>query len=276
IVIDTIEQADKISKIGQELSIRIPVLIKLDTGVHRFGVRPGKPTLDLVRKLAKLKGIKILGIYAHEAGAVPTEEGVTQMALEVGSVTAETARMIRGNGFEIEEVSVGSSPTYRATCRLVKEGLLTDITEIHAGACAIGDIMYMRFFGNTRDTCAVTVLVTVVGTSHKSHAVIDAGFKTFGKDSLIEQRNSPGFFWNDKPSFGSVQDLKDLWLGRLAAETGWLYYTNPRAPKLKTGDRLEIVPNNVTLTINLHDHMYAVRKGEIEKDIPITGRGLGY
>jgi len=45
--------------------------------------------------------------------------------------------------------------------------------------------------------------------------------------------------------------------------------------KLTLGERLEIVPNNATLVINIHDRIYGVRTGAVEEEIPVTGRGRG-
>jgi len=156
----------------------------------------------------------------------------------------------------------------------MKEGKFSEITEIHPGAFAIGDIRYMRMGGNTREACAVTVLTTVMSTSHPDWVVIDAGYKTFGADSLIEHRDAPEFFWNGRPSFGSVQGRPDLWFGRISAEISCLYYTDP-GRKLSFGERLEIVPNNATLVINIHDQIYGVRNGVVEQVISVTGRGRG-
>jgi len=274
IVVDMIEQAEGISQVGQAVGRKVPVLLKIDTGINRYGVLPGEPALNLAKKLCQLPGIELVGIYGHESGAEPTEEGVSKMAFEVASAMVETAKMLRGEGITIETVGVGASPTFRATCRHIKEKKFPEITEIHPGQCVIGDILYMRAFGNTREACVVTVLTTVMSTSHTTHAVIDAGYKTFGAESIIGRRDTPGFFWEGKPSFGSVQGRPDLWLGRLGAETGWLYYREPEK-KLSLGERLEIVPNNATLVININDQVYGVRKGVIEKVIPVTGRGRG-
>ena len=275
VVVDMVEQAKAISQIGQAASVKVPVFIKIDTGVNRYGVLPGEPALDLAKKLRELPGIELVGVYAHESGAVPSDEGVGKTALEVGSATAETARMLRKEGFTIKDVTVGASPTFRATCRYIREGKLTDITEIHPGGCVVGDIMYMMSHGNTRQACALTVLTTVVSTAHACHVVIDAGYKTFGCDSLVQHRDTPDFFWEGMPSFGSVQTRPDLWLGRLGAESGVLIYKEPAGGRLCLGERLEIVPNNATLVINLHEQVYGVRNGVIEKVIPVTGRGVG-
>jgi D-serine deaminase-like pyridoxal phosphate-dependent protein len=269
-----IEQAEELSRIGQEMKRKVPIHLKIDTGINRYGVLPGKPALDMARKLLQFPGVILSGIYAHESGAKPTEAGVSKMAFEVASLMNELAKMLKKQGIPLETVSVGASPTFRATCRFLKEKAFSEITEIHPGECVIGDILYMKGLGNTREACVLKILTAVMSTSHKRHAVIDAGYKTFGADSMIGYRETPNFFWQGLPSFGSIEGRRDLWLGRLGAETGWVYYVRPQS-KLTLGERLEIVPNNATLVMNIHDQAYGVRNGRVEKIIRITGRGFG-
>jgi len=230
--------------------------------------------LNLAKKLCQLPGIEFVGIYAHEMGAEPTAEGVDTVAFKTAEIMAKTTEMLRGEGITVDHVSVGASPTFRATCHHIKEGKFPEITEIHPGNCVIGDIMYMRAHGNPRETCAVTVLTTVMSTSHSDWAIIDAGYKTFGADSLIGHRETPGFFWKGKPSFGSIQGRPDLWLGALSAETGHVFYMES-GTKLCLGERLEIVTNNATLVIKIPDRIYGARNGKVERVIKVTGRGRG-
>jgi len=275
VVVDMLEQAEIISQVTQTVGKEISVLIKVDLGrSSRYGVLPGEPVLNLAKKLRQLPGINLAGIYGHEMGVKPTPESKDEVAFEAATIMTENARMLRKEGIPINHVSVGASSTFRSTCRFMKEYKFAEITEIHPGQCVIGDIMYTRSGGNIREACAVTVLTTVMSTSHPDWAVIDAGYKTFGADSLIAYRDTPGFFWNGKPSFGSVHGRPDLWFGRLSAETSCLDYMDPRK-KLSFGERLEIVPNNATLVVNIHDRIYGVRNGAVEKVIPVTGRGRG-
>jgi len=276
LLVDMLEQAGIISQMAQAVGKKARVLIKIDLGRSpRFGVHSGEPALNFAKQLRQLPGIDLIGIYGHEMVIKPTPEGIDEVALEAATIMTENARLLRKEGIAIEHVSVGASSTFRSTCRFMKEDKFSEITEIHPGAFAIGDIRYMRMGGNTREACAVTVLTTVMSTSHPDWVVIDAGYKTFGSDSLIEHRDAPEFFWNGRPSFGSVQRRPDLWFGRISAEIGCLYYTDPNKKKLSFGERLEIVPNNATLVINIHDQIYGVRNGVVEKVIPVTGRGRG-
>ncbi|HEY51431.1 MAG TPA: hypothetical protein G4O20_06470 [Dehalococcoidia bacterium] len=275
VVVDMLEQAEIISQVAQTAGRTAPVLIKVDLGKSaRFGIPPGKPVLNLATQLRKLPGVKFIGIYAHEMGVKPTPEGKDEAALEAAEVMTEMARMLRNEGIEIEHVSVGASSTFPSTCRFRKEGRFPELTEIHPGAFFIGDIRYMRAGGNTREACAVTVLTTVISAAHDDWAVIDAGYKTFGGDTLFEYRDSPDFWWQGRLSYGSVQRHPDLWLGRISAEIGLIYYKEA-GKKLRLGERLEIVPNNATLTINIHDRIYGVRNGAVEEIIPVTGHGRG-
>jgi D-serine deaminase-like pyridoxal phosphate-dependent protein len=274
IVVDMFEQGQEISKIGKEVGRKVPLLLKIETGGNRYGVLPGEPALKLAKTLSHLQDVDFQGIYAHEFGGELTIEGINKMAFEVASVVTETAKMLKKGDVKIEHVSVGASDTFRSTCRFIKEKKFPEITEIHPGAYVIGDMTYVRKLAIAEDRCAVTVLTSVMSTSHADHAVLDAGSKTFGADSIIAHRNTPGFFWEGRPSFGSIRDHSDLWLGRLSDETSVVYYKDPKK-KLSSGERLEVVPNNAAIVINAHDHVYGVRNGEVEMEIPITGKNRG-
>lgn len=275
LVVDMVEQAKGIAEVGLALGQDIPVLLKIDTvDGARYGVPAGKPAVEIALQLAQIEGIRFAGIYGHEMGAVPTEEGMADKAYRDASAMCETARGIGEAGIEIDHVSVGASPTFRWTCKFIKEGKFPELTEIHPGNMVIGDIGYMMNGGNLRETCALSVLVSVMSVSHDNYAVLDAGFKTFGADSLIAKRDTPDFFWEGKPSFGSIQGRPGLWFGRLAAETSLVYYKDP-GEKLSLGERVEIVPNNATCVVNIHDKLHGVRNGEVERVIPVTGRGAG-
>jgi D-serine deaminase-like pyridoxal phosphate-dependent protein len=277
--LDMVEQAEGVSQAGKTAGKKVPVAIKVDTnaplgGVGRLGVLPGKALVDIARRISKFPNVELKGIYAHEIGSVHTREALAKFALETGLLMAETAAMMRKEGFDIESVSVGASPTFRYTCQYMKEGKLKGITEIDPGNCIIGDLGYMRSGGNTFETIAAKVLATVISTSHPEKAAIDAGYKTFGADFIVGAVKDPGYYWNGMPSFGRVKERPDLWCGRLSAETGYVYYQD-LAKTLSYGDRIEVYPNNNTLVINIHDQIYGVRNGEIERVFKVTSRGAG-
>ncbi len=278
-VVDMIEHAERISQGSKEVGKKVPLLLKVDTnlslgGYPRFGVQPGELALKIAKTLLQLPGINFEGLYAHEIPTINTPENVDEFAFRSASLVTDTAKAMKAEGIPIQHVAVGASNTFRYTCKYIKEGKFPEITEVHPGNCVIGDIMYMKTLSNAREACAVTVLSTVISTAHEEKAAIDAGYKTFGADYLMGEVNEPDFLWNGLASFGSIQGRPDLRAALLAAETGYVYYMDSHK-KLSYGERIEIVPNNATLVINLHDQIYGVRNGTVEKVIPVTGRGRG-
>jgi D-serine deaminase-like pyridoxal phosphate-dependent protein len=275
LMVDMMEQAEGISRTGETLGRTIPVLLKINAGGDRFGVRPGEPALRMVKQLRRLPGISFEGIYAHESGGKPTPKSLGNLARETATLAVETARLLAKEGIPVRHVSVGASPTLRATCDLLKAGHFPEITEIHPGHCTIGDMWHVRALANPREACAAAVLCTVMSAADPRYVIIDAGYKTFGADSLIQYRDMPGFFWQGKPSFGSVQDRPDLWLGKISAETAILQYMDPAIgpeKRLRIGDRLEIDPNSATLAISLQQRIYGVRNGAVERIFSVAGK----
>ena len=276
VMADMMEQADGISRMGEALGKTIPVLLKINTGGDRFGVRPGQPALRMAGQLCRLPGIEFQGIYVHESGGKPTPESMDRLALEAATMAAETARLLAKEGIPAKHVSVGASPTLRAMCALLKKKQFPEITEIHPGHCTIGDIWHVRALANSREACAAAVVCTIISAADPRYAIIDAGYKTFGADALIQYRDNPDFFWQGKPSYGSVQGRPDLWLGRISAETAIVTYMEEdihARKRLRIGDRLEIVPNNATLVINMQEKIYGVRHGMVERVFAVAGRG---
>lgn len=275
IVVDMVEQAEGLSQVGQAVDKKIPVLLKIDSNGRRFGCPPGEPTLKLAKELCQLPGIKFTGIMTHgQAGEQRTADEVDRLAFEFLSLMAGEARMLKREGIPINDVCLGSSPTFHPECRYIKKNF-PEITELHPGACLVGDIEYMNAFATTEDKCAASVLTTVVSTHHApDRAVIDAGVKTFSPEALSHLQWKPDYFFGGRPRYGLVKGRPDLWLGWLCAAVGVIYLMDANK-KVNIGERLEIVPNNACYTISLHDEIYGVRHGKVERVIPVTGRGKG-
>jgi len=283
VVIDMIEQAEQLSRIGQALGREVSVNIKIDTsaagGHARHGVQPGESALTLAKKISQLPGVEVTGIYAHEMGAEATEKSLDSCAYKTLEIMSSLAKTFKEEGIKVDDVSVGASPTFRYTCKWLREGKFPEVNEIHPGNCVIGSLMYWKVGGNKKENCALSMLVTVMSTAHPDWSIIDAGYKAFSPDYLLRAMAEPDSFWDYKgrplPSFGLVKERPDLRAAVMSAESAQVFYMDPTKPKLRIGDRLEIVPNNSTCAINIHDKIYGIRKGVLERVFLVTGRGRG-
>jgi len=267
-VVDMVEQAEAISQVGQSIGKKIPILLKIDTGVKRFGVLPGEPALKIAKELAKLPDIELIGIMSHESptGLIAnTKEGLLKLAHEVAAVTSATARLLRNNGIPITHVEIGSTPTLD-TLPILKG--YPEITEIHAGEYAYGDIAFVTQLAMPIEKCALYVLTTVTSTPDTlpARAITDAGSKTIPPMPMHPQykQGEPGFLFDGKPCYGQIVGRPDLWLGRLAIVNGVVYFTDPDK-RVALGERLEIIPNAGFICIGIHKRIYGVRNGKVEK-----------
>ncbi|HOO65232.1 MAG TPA: alanine racemase, partial [Synergistaceae bacterium] len=91
----------------------LEVMIDVDTGDPRTGVAPGKPTLALAREVALSPGLLLRGIYTHDGQSYDAEsiEEVRRIFEESQKAMLETASLLRSEGIEVQEISVGSTPS---------------------------------------------------------------------------------------------------------------------------------------------------------------------
>jgi D-serine deaminase-like pyridoxal phosphate-dependent protein len=271
VVIDMIEQVENLAKIGQSVGRQIPVLIKINTGLNRFGVLPGNVVLRLARKIIKLSGIKLIGILAHESAfRERTSEGVARLAFEHTAIVDRIASMLKKEGIHIDVVATGATPTAKTICDY--RSYFPEITEIHPGTYALGDMMYVNAFAMTQAQCALTILTGVLSTTTPGLASIDAGAQTVGVDPLPQISWKSDYLFEGSPSLGVIKGRPDIRVQALHAEIGILRLTDLNKI-IRIGDRVEIIPNNVNYTIALTERMYGVKNGKVVKELPILLRG---
>jgi D-serine deaminase-like pyridoxal phosphate-dependent protein len=162
----------------------------------------------------------------------------------------ETKRQLESSGIPCPIVSCGGTGSYEIT--LAHEG----VSELQAGGAIFMDAFYRRQCNVQSLDYAMTVLTTVVSTPAPDRAIIDAGRKT-----LNTEIESPEVVGRDDVSVES-----------LSAEHGTLRLS-PGAEPLQIGDRLELIPGYGDLTTVLHDEIYAMRAGRLERIIEIEARG---
>jgi len=259
--VDSEEVAVGVARTARERGLTIPVLLELDTGMHRLGVLPGPPAVELAARLAELEGIVLAGVFAHE-GHVYTQgrdlaekERLTHESCERAVETAET---IRDRGLPAPIVSVGSAGTFRFAIRC------PGVTEVRPGTYVFNDRSQIAQGAAGPADLAVFAVTTVVSRPAPDRAVVDAGSKVLTSDRMLVP---------DPPlSFGAVWGHDDWDVVRLSEEHGVL--SVPPGADVRVGDRIAIVPNNVCPAVNLASHVTVVEHGEPAGRWPVAARGM--
>jgi len=155
----------------------------------------------------------------------------------------------------VKRVSGGSTPTaahYTASCGL---------TEIRPGTYVFNDRTQLDRWSAQAEDCALTVLATVVSTPEPGRAVLDTGSKSLGSDLARESKG-----------YGMLKEDNAAVLVQLNEEHGFLDLSQAGV-RLHVGDKVEVIPNHCCVTVNLHDEMIAVRKGEVVETWRVAARG---
>ena len=256
--LDAVEVAEGVGRVGKELRLDVPVLVEVDTGLHRMGREAGDPSARLALDIAGVPGVEVVGLLTHAGHAYRALDAhelrriATREVLDV----VDTAERCEREGLRIGQISVGSTPTARIAAAV------PGVTEIRPGTYVFNDVQQMRLGTATEATCAARILTTVVARPTAERFVIDGGTKAFSADG----GDGPPF-----PGRGVVAGRPDLVLDFMSEEHGVGHLVGDA--ELRIGERLQVIPLHVCSTVNLFDVAFGVRDRVVEREIAIAARG---
>jgi D-serine deaminase-like pyridoxal phosphate-dependent protein len=252
VCLDHIDQAGPISEAMQASGQRLRAILEVDIGLARTGVAPGRPAVELAKRVAELRGIDLVGVMGYEGHLLLVEDQGEKSARICAALAqlVETAERIAAAGLACKIVSCGG--TGSLPFAVSQPG----ITEVQAGGVIFMDAFYRHKCRIDGFRYALTVLATVVSRPAEDRAIIDAGRKT-----MNIELHMPLAIGRE----GVVVD-------RLSAEHGSLKL-GPAARDLKIGDRIEFVPGYGDLTTVLHNQFFVVQDGKLVDIWPLSARG---
>lgn len=256
--IENAQEAELLSEAALRWGIRQHVIIEMTQG--RCGTPPGKPTVDLAKKITSLKGLRFRGIYGYEG---PVDKDI---ALKRNKLTVETADMIRQAGIEVEIVSAGSTGTYQVT------GTYPGITEIEPGSFVfgVGEEGTGYGWGTKNDVYfkpSLSVLTQIIGANFPDRVVTDAGEKVMSSGTA-----KPPVLVKVDNQIVQCEGVS------LSEEHGTVRFAegSDLRKKLRWGQKIEFIPSHCCTCVNQHDNIYVIKDGKLAAIWPITARGKYY
>jgi D-serine deaminase-like pyridoxal phosphate-dependent protein len=256
--VDSLEGARRLSAVaeGRTLEVRLEV----DTGLRRTGVLYDE-AVGLAGEIEGMDNLDLTGIYTYRGavlGGSKTLE-LEKSGLEEGQLMVSLADMLRERGIRVDDVSVGSTPTAEYVAKV------DGVTEIRPGTYVFYDRMQARLGVCSLDECAAVVVCTVVSRPARDLAIIDGGSKTFATDV------APGAEPLNLEGYGHVVRYPDAVLERLTEEHGMLSVDEDC--DLQVGDTVQVIPNHICSTVNLHDAVYLVGEDGVVEETQVAARG---
>ena len=268
-IVDDPEVARGWSAAMTEEGCEVDVLVKVDVGFHRCGIDPAGPdAADVVARIAELPGLRLRGLLSHAGhgyGATSEEEVRSIAHGEAETLTALRDR-VQALGVELDEVSVGATPTIRYS--LGEAG----ITELRPGNYIYFDRTQVALGAAAWDDCALTVLARVVSTPAPGRIILDSGSKTLTNDLARGFAAAPGYGVVLREIEGVQVPDERLSIDRLSEEHATVRVQDGAHP-LAPGDLVRIVPNHSCVVSNLVDAGWLVDGTDIVERIEISARG---
>ncbi len=247
VCIDCEEHLLALSHFAQKFNTSFDVLAEVDIGMNRCGTMPGKPTLDLVKKIVASKNIQFSGLQGYDGHLQLMLDRIEKRkkAFEGLASLVDTRRMIEKEDIEVPLVTTAGTGTWEYAVQM--EG----IDEIQPGSFLLMDCIYHEVRPEFHPS--LTVLSTVI-SARPGLYVLDAGSKAISKD------------------FGMpiIKGRPDEKIFKLAEE-----HTRVECDSFlpEIGDKREVVTAHCCATMNLHRNVVASRNGRVVDIWPIEASG---
>jgi len=249
VAIDNEQNAEDLSDAALKAGSVLGVLIDLDVGMQRCGVRSKEEALHLAEHVSKLRGLRLEGMMGYEGHCMlePDSELRVRKAHEAVEKLTEAVDFLAQHDFKSDIISGGGTGTYNIT------GAHPRLTELQAGSYVVMDTFHAQLIPGF--PVALTVLGTVL-SRHGNRVILDSGRKTIGSELGLPR-------------------LKDIASTTAGIAEEHLLVDVDSSSSLKVGDRVEVISGYGPTTVNLHDVYYVVENNSVTDIWAIRARGAG-
>jgi D-serine deaminase-like pyridoxal phosphate-dependent protein len=251
VAVDDVRNVEQLSRAAGEAGSELELLIEIDVGMGRCGVRTQEEALPVAERIAELSHVSLRGLQGYEGHCMVETDHDVRIA-EVGAANAKliaAADHLAEHGHPCADLSGGGSGTYYIT------GANPRITEVQAGSYLLMDCMHGNLVPGDFEV-ALTVAGTVISRQGNT-VVLDCGRKSVGIDYVMPPLvNVPD---GEVRSYAEEHCLVDF----------------PGTPSLDIGAVAEAMAGYGPTTVNLHDVFHIVENDVVTDIWPVNPRGAG-
>jgi D-serine deaminase-like pyridoxal phosphate-dependent protein len=249
--LESVESATALGTATRRSDGALPVLIEVNSGLDRSGVRP--EDVVPIAQAASDAGLEVLGAFTFGGHGYADCDAPPQAGDDEVQSLAVAAELLVDAGFEPAILSAGSTPTALHSAR-------PPVTEERPGTYVFHDAQQVTLGVADLSDVAMVVLATVVASHRDGRFVLDSGSKTIAADR-------PPWV----PGHGLLPAYPDAQLRSLSEHhcVGWT-----SGPRPAVGDVVAVIPNHACVVVNLVDGLTVVRGGEIVDVWAVASRGM--
>lgn len=254
--VNSVQGARALSEAFAAAGLRAEVLIEVDGGLNRGGVKPMQPTLDFALSINALEGLNIRGLMYYGGLVYDSHNAdeIRSFAHRERDELLGTAGLLREHGFCMDVLSAGSS----FTGKLPED--LRGITEIRSGHYIFNDCGQLDVGLATPEDCALSVITTIIAKPDAHTVIADVGTKSLTSDGCHHRKG-----------YGYVRDYPQVEVYSLNEEHAFMR-TEGENP-LQIGQKVALIPNHACVVTNLVDRAYGFSNGVFDRMLMIDARG---
>ncbi len=254
---DDTAQVDAIAAAAATAGVTLTVLVEIDVGAGRCGVKPGSAAVALARHIADSPHLRFGGLQAYHGSAQHLRRH-EQRHFAIAAATDDTRRTVE----QLRQVGLACAIVGGAgTGTFEFEAASGVFTEIQAGSYCFMDADYAANLDQSgqpvsRFEHSLFVLGTVMSSAQAGVAVVDVGHKAVAIDSGL-----PMVWQRPHVTYAGASD-----------EHGKLTF-HPDTPGPSVGEKLRLIPGHCDPTVDRFDWYVGIRNGRVECLWPVAARG---
>lgn len=259
--VDSVYQIQEAEAVFSESGQTAEVLIEVEVGERRCGVDRDEDCPPLLDAIEASPHVHLRGFFGHDGNTYGAETvaACRKIAIEAQKKLVRFAKLARRRGLEAPVVSYGSTPPLVRQVEIV-EG----ITELRPGTYALMDVSQGNALG-TLNTCAASVLATVISTPNDQRVVLDVGAK-----GLTMQERTKGIC--NSRGKGVFLEHPEASIDRIFDEHAIVEDPALRR-QVTVGQKLRILPVHICPVCNLYDRAYLLSGDQVVQELEISARG---
>lgn len=249
-ITDDLQAVRELGLAATSLGLVAEVLMDLNVGQNRTGIRPDSNALDFYKSLISMRGVRAVGLHAYDGHIHDSDPEIRARNCEEAYAPLEKLRLeLRVQKMPVPRVVVGGTPTFPVHAK--RPGV-----ECSPGTSVLWDAGYARKFADLHFLPAATILTRVVSRPGSRLLCLDLGHKSVASEMA-----------HPRVLFPAIPDAKTV----LHNEEHLVLDTS-LASNFSVGSLVHGIPIHICPTIALHGSVLVASQGKVKEEWPVVAR----
>ncbi|RFC45782.1 MAG: pyridoxal phosphate-dependent [Verrucomicrobia bacterium] len=249
-VVDDLGVVHELGRAAISEGSSVDVLMDLDVGQGRTGIKPGLGASGFYRVLSATRGLRAGGFHVYDGHIHESDPEERAEACEAAYAPVEKMRAeLRAAGIPVPRIVAGGSPTFPMHAR--RSGV-----ECSPGTCVLWDAGYGKNFRDLPFLPAATLLTRVISRPGQNRLCLDLGHKAVASEMAPPRVLFPALE-------GAVA---------VAHNEEHLVLDTVHASKFQVGSVLHGIPWHICPTVALYGTVQVASQGRVTEEWPVLAR----